>query len=65
MQIPEIDLSWLQVQLGRPGAAVANPTGDLAIVPFSQYSLKDRKYVSKHLLVLRIILIISTLSFER
>ncbi|PPQ63625.1 hypothetical protein CVT24_004378 [Panaeolus cyanescens] len=31
------------IQLGRPGAAVANPTGDLAIVPFSQYSLKDSK----------------------
>ncbi|KAF9533220.1 Alpha/Beta hydrolase protein [Crepidotus variabilis] len=31
------------VQLGRPGAAVASPDGDLAIVSYSQYSFQDKK----------------------
>ncbi|KAJ7189841.1 Alpha/Beta hydrolase protein [Mycena pura] len=31
------------VELGRPGAGVANEPGDLALVPFSKYSLKDKK----------------------
>ncbi|KAF5382775.1 hypothetical protein D9615_002913 [Tricholomella constricta] len=31
------------VQLRRPGAAVANDAGDLVLVPFSEYSLKEKK----------------------
>ena len=31
------------VQLARPGAGVANPAGDLLIVPVSKYSLEDKK----------------------
>lgn len=31
------------VQLPRPGAGVANPSGDLVFVPVSQYSFKDKK----------------------
>ncbi|PPQ67717.1 hypothetical protein CVT25_009323 [Psilocybe cyanescens] len=31
------------VQLGRPGAAVANDAGDLALVPFSKFSFEDKK----------------------
>ncbi|CAA7261498.1 unnamed protein product [Cyclocybe aegerita] len=31
------------IQLGRPGAAIANPTGDLALVLFSKYSIKEKK----------------------
>ncbi|KIM43099.1 hypothetical protein M413DRAFT_443914 [Hebeloma cylindrosporum] len=31
------------IQLGRPGAAVANAEGDLAFVPYSKYSLEDKK----------------------
>ncbi|KAF8169251.1 Alpha/Beta hydrolase protein [Pholiota molesta] len=31
------------VELGRPGAAVANAEGDLALVPFSKFSFADRK----------------------
>jgi hypothetical protein len=32
-----------QIQLGRPGAAVANIEGDLAFVPYSKYSLAEKK----------------------
>ncbi|KAI0789789.1 alpha/beta-hydrolase [Abortiporus biennis] len=31
------------IQLARPGAGVANPAGDLVLVPVSKYSLKDKK----------------------
>ncbi|KAK7048493.1 dipeptidyl-peptidase 5 [Favolaschia claudopus] len=31
------------VELGRPGAGVANEAGDLVLVPFSKYSFKDKK----------------------
>ncbi|KAF7346501.1 Dipeptidyl-peptidase 5 [Mycena sanguinolenta] len=31
------------VELGRPGAGVANAPGDLVLVPFSKYSFKDKK----------------------
>ncbi|KIJ45356.1 hypothetical protein M422DRAFT_46814 [Sphaerobolus stellatus SS14] len=34
------------VQLTRPGSAVANPSGDLAFVSLSKYSLDERKYVN-------------------
>jgi hypothetical protein len=33
------------VELGRPGTAVANLAGDLMLVPFSKYSLQDKKCV--------------------
>lgn len=33
----------LQVGLGRPGTAVANVAGDLAIIPFSKYSFEEKK----------------------
>lgn len=33
------------VELGRPGAGVANELGDLVLVPFAKYSLKDKKCV--------------------
>ncbi|KAJ6585138.1 alpha/beta-hydrolase [Mycena capillaripes] len=31
------------VELGRPGTGVANEPGDLVLVPYSKYSLKDKK----------------------
>ncbi|KAJ7675680.1 Alpha/Beta hydrolase protein [Mycena polygramma] len=31
------------VELGRPGTGVANENGDLALVPYSKYSSKDKK----------------------
>ncbi|KAJ7644021.1 Alpha/Beta hydrolase protein [Roridomyces roridus] len=31
------------LELGRPGAAVANDAGTLALIPFSKYSFKDNK----------------------
>ncbi|KAF7365063.1 Dipeptidyl-peptidase 5 [Mycena venus] len=31
------------VELGRPGAGVANEPGDLVLVPYSKYSFKDKK----------------------
>ncbi|KAF9561807.1 alpha/beta-hydrolase [Agrocybe pediades] len=31
------------VQLGRPGAAVSNDVGDLALVPYSKFSFDDKK----------------------
>lgn len=33
------------ITLGRPGAGVANPAGDLVLVPFSEYSFEDERYV--------------------
>lgn len=33
------------VKLARPGSGVANPAGDLLIVPVSKYSVDDKKYV--------------------
>lgn len=41
-------LNWSslsQVELGRPGVAIANPDGNFALVPYSKYSLKDKKCV--------------------
>ena len=40
---PRLDLNDSQIQLGRPGSAVANAEGDLAFVPYSKYSLEDQK----------------------
>lgn len=31
------------VKLARPGTGIANPTGDLALVPVSKYSLTEKK----------------------
>ena len=31
------------IELPRPGAGVANPTGDLVLVPVSKYSFADKK----------------------
>ncbi|KAG7442969.1 alpha/beta-hydrolase [Guyanagaster necrorhizus] len=31
------------VELGRPGTGVANPAGDLVLVPYNKYSSKDKK----------------------
>ncbi|TFL02507.1 alpha/beta-hydrolase [Pterulicium gracile] len=31
------------ITLGRPGAGVANPAGDLVLVPFSEYSFEDER----------------------
>jgi hypothetical protein len=33
----------VQIQLGRPGQAVANSVGDLALVPYSKHSFEDKK----------------------
>ena len=34
------------IHLARPGTGVANPSGDLALVPVSKYSSSEKKYVS-------------------
>lgn len=31
------------IELSRPGAGVANPTGDAVFVPLSKYSFADKK----------------------
>lgn len=33
------------VGLGRPGTGVANPDGDLVMIPFSQYSFEEKQCV--------------------
>ena len=42
---PSLDLFQhdSQIQLGRPGTAVANAEGDLAFVSYSKYSFEDKK----------------------
>jgi hypothetical protein len=33
------------VELGRPGAGVANHAGDLVLVPYSKYSFEEKKCI--------------------